>query len=205
MEMLLMSNFYTILQLIKKASMKNLLFLIALVFPVMVNGQAVNVEIFWEKLSEHCGKAYTGEVLEAPADDDFRNHELVMHVRSCKENVIKIPFFVGEDRSRTWVLTKQGNHIQLKHDHRQEDGSEDEVTMYGGISANSGLETLQTFPADQYTADLIPAAASNFWWIEVVPDEYFSYNLRRIGTDRFFSIRFYFEDETKIPPAPWGW
>ncbi|MDZ7808172.1 MAG: hypothetical protein U5K71_13810 [Gracilimonas sp.] len=61
------------------------------------------------------------------------------------------------------------------------------------------------FPADQETADLIPAAASNIWWIEVVPDEYFTYNLRRIGTDRYFSIRFNFEDETEIPPPAWGW
>lgn len=167
--------------------------------------QQTNVDIFWESLSDQCGKAFIGEVLEAPADDDFRNHELVMHVLSCDEQVINIPFFVGNDRSRTWILTRVGDRIQLKHDHRHEDGSEDEVTMYGGISANTGLSTLQTFPADQETADLIPAAASNVWWIEVVPDEYYTYNLRRIGTDRFFSIRFSFEDETEIPPPAWGW
>ncbi|MFP8487535.1 hypothetical protein ACKGJO_00405 [Gracilimonas sp. Q87] len=172
---------------------------------MIVSAQQLPSDIFWNNLSEQCGKAFIGEVLEAPADDDFRNQELVMHVFSCDEEIINIPFSVGEDRSRTWILTKIGDRIQLKHDHRNEDGSEDEVTMYGGTSSNTGLSNLQTFPADQGTADLIPAAASNIWWIEVEPDEYFTYNLRRIGTDRYFSIRFSFDNETETPLPAWGW
>ena len=185
--------------------MRFLVIVVFSVLPFMAFAQDAATDIFWQNLNELCGKAYTGEVLEAPADDDFRTQTLVMHVRSCEENVIRIPFFVGEDRSRTWVLTKTGNRIQLKHDHRHEDGTEDEVTMYGGTSANVGLETLQTFPADQQTAELITAAASNIWWILVMPDQHFTYNLRRIRTDRFFSIRFDFDDETELPEAPWGW
>lgn len=164
-----------------------------------------NAKVYWESLQTLCDKAYIGKVIEAPADDTFRDHELVMHVRSCKEDRIRIPFFVGDDRSRTWDLTLKNDRILLKHDHRHEDGSEDEVTQYGGESTNTGLSTLQTFPADQETADLLPEAASNIWWIEVVPDEYFTYNLRRLGTDRYFSIRFDFTDETEAPEAPWGW
>lgn len=164
-----------------------------------------NSEIFWNNLQQHCGKAYLGEVIQAPADDDFRNHDLIMHVRSCDDHQIKIPFFVGDDRSRTWVLTYRNGRILLKHDHRHEDGSEDEITQYGGLTTSSGLATLQAFPADQETADLIPATASNIWWIEIVPDEFFTYNLRRIGTDRYFSIRFRFADELETPEAPWGW
>lgn len=185
--------------------MKYFLPILFFLMPASLLAQTSNVDVFWDNLSAQCGKAFTGEVLEAPADDDFRNHELVMHVLSCDDEVINIPFFVGDDRSRTWVLTRIGDRIQLKHDHRHEDGSEDEVTMYGGTSTSTGLATLQTFPADQETADLIPAAASNIWWIEVVADEYYTYNLRRIGTDRYFSIRFSFEDETEIPLPAWGW
>ena len=48
-----------------------------------------------------------------------------MHVRSCEENRIRIPFFVGDDKSRTWVLTFDSDQIQLKHNHRHEDGSVD--------------------------------------------------------------------------------
>lgn len=185
--------------------MKKLVLIPVLLFFTVAAAQQTNADIFWENLTAQCGKAFIGEVLEAPPGDDFWNHELVMHVWKCNDNEILIPFFVGNDRSRTWVLTKHDDRIQLKHDHRHEDGSEDEITQYGGMSSNSGLATLQTFPADQHTAELIPAAASNIWWIEVVEDQYYTYNLRRLGTDRFFSIRFNFENETEIPERAWGW
>jgi hypothetical protein len=61
------------------------------------------------------------------------------------------------------------------------------------------------FPADQETAEVLPAAAANVWWIELVPGEYFTYNLRRMGTERFFSIKFDLTKEVKMPDAPWGW
>ncbi|WP_029038522.1 hypothetical protein [Salinimicrobium xinjiangense] len=159
---------------------------------------------FWEKLEQHCGQAYEGKVVAAPENDDFRNKKLVMHVRSCAENQIKIPFFVGDDRSRTWVLSKTNGKLELKHDHRHKDGSEDEVTMYGGTASNHGQPHLQVFPADQQTADLLPLAASNVWWITLT-DTGFTYNLRRLGTDRFFSVEFDLTQPVKTPAAPWGW
>lgn len=164
-----------------------------------------NSSKFWDSLNQLCGKAYSGEVLAAPANDSFRGNELVMHVRSCDSEVIRIPFFVGEDKSRTWVFTKQEDQILLKHDHRHEDGSEDEVTQYGGLSTNTGLAHLQMFPADQETSDLIPAASTNVWWVEIQDGEYFTYNLRRIGTDRYFSVKFDLSREVETPDAPWGW
>jgi len=160
---------------------------------------------FWSSLEQLCGKAFEGEVIEAPENEPMRSQKLVMHVRSCEENVIKIPFFVGENSSRTWVLTQHEGWILLKHDHRHEDGSEDEITQYGGWSTNQGLATLQMFPADQETAELIPTSANNNWWIEVVPGEYFTYNLRRIGTDLFFSVKFDLKKVIEEPEAPWGW
>jgi len=90
--------------------------------------EKVNLE-FWNRLANLKGKAFKGEVLEAPEGDDFRGKKLVMQVLDVKKDTIYIPFNVGENRSRTWILTKTKNGIQLKHDHRQEDGKEDEVTM----------------------------------------------------------------------------
>ena len=161
---------------------------------------------FWNELQKLCGKAYAGTVAAAPADDTtFKDKPLSMHVRSCEKDRIRIPFFVGDDRSRTWVLTRKDSRIMLKHDHRHEDGTSDKVTMYGGWTTNIGLATRQVFPADDETYRVIPAAAPNVWWIEIVPSEYFSYNLRRMGSERFFSIKFDLKKEIAEPAAPWGW
>lgn len=185
--------------------MKTRILFVLLLFPIFAMAQQETpAEIFWNNLKQHCGKAYEGSVTAAPENDDFRGHKLVMHVLSCKDNTIRIPFFVGEDRSRTWVLSLENDRIQLKHDHRLEDGSEDEITQYGGRASNSGLANLQVFPADEFTAELLPPAASNVWWI-TLEDDHFSYNLKRIGTDRVFTVTFDLQTSIKTPEAPWGW
>lgn len=161
---------------------------------------------FWQSLQQLCGKAYKGTVVSAPANDTvFKDKILIMHVRACKDATIKIPFFVGENRSRTWVFNKTKDHLLLKHDHRHMDGTPDSITQYGGQTTNSGTATLQMFPADQKTTNMLPAAVTNIWWVELIPGKYFTYNLRRIGTDRLFSIRFDLSTTTDIPEAPWGW
>jgi hypothetical protein len=163
-------------------------------------------EVFWEELTKLCGKAYTGTVAAAPADDTtFKDKALVMHVKACEKDRIRIPFNVGENRSRTWVLTRKKGKIELRHDHRHEDGKPDAVTMYGGWTTSVGMPTRQMFPADDQTVKVIAAAATNVWWIDVTPGEFFSYNLRRMGSERYFSIKFDLKTPIKEPEAPWGW
>lgn len=159
---------------------------------------------FWENLQQHCGKTFEGKIINAPAGDNFYGKRLVMHVLSCNENEILIPFNVGDNLSRTWVLSYKNGRIELKHDHRHEDGTSDEVTMYGGTTSNSGLAELAVFPADEETAAIIPAAANNVWWI-TLNETSFTYNLRRIGTDRFFSVSFDLTTEIEQPKPSWGW
>lgn len=128
-----------------------------------------------------------------------------MHVRACEDATIRIPFFIGENRSRTWVFTKPKDQLQLKHDHRHKDGTQDSITQYGGLTTNNGTATLQMFPADQKTTNMLPAAVTNVWWVELVPGKYFTYNLRRIGTDCLFSIRFDLTSTIDIPEATSEW
>ncbi|MEZ4796826.1 MAG: hypothetical protein R2785_06615 [Flavobacteriaceae bacterium] len=166
--------------------------------------ETTEANVFWNTLQSLCGNAYEG-TLELPEnDEDFGGKKLVMHVRSCEDNVIKIPFFVGDDKSRTWVLTFENDRIELKHDHRHEDGSEDEITMYGGTTTNSGQANIQLFPADQHTKMLIPVASTNTWWI-TIDDSKYTYNLRRLGTDRVFRVSFDLTKTIETPEAPWGW
>ena len=160
--------------------------------------------LYWESLQAICGMAYEGQLVLPENDEQFGGKKLIMHVRSCKDNVIKIPFFVGDDKSRTWVLTFTEDRIRLKHDHRHKDGSEDKITLYGGQTTNAGQSTLQIFPADEETKNLIPAASSNVWWI-TIDDSEFTYNLRRLGTERVFRVVFDLTKTIEIPEAPWGW
>lgn len=161
---------------------------------------------FWANLQPLCGKAFEGRVLEAPpGDTTFAGQRLVMHVRECSVDTIRIPFHVGADRSRTWVLTRVGDRIRLKHDHRHEDGSEDTVTQYGGDSRPGRAATALEFPADAQTVSLIPAAKTNVWTVEVDPARgRFVYALRREGTDRRFRIEFDTSKPVTVPPPPWG-
>lgn len=163
-------------------------------------------DVFWARLQALCGKAFAGRVTEESAtDNSFRGQELTMHVRGCSANEIRIPFHVGANRSRTWVLTRTAAGLRLKHDHRHEDGTPDAVTQYGGDTRDAGSATRQEFHADAHTASLIPAARTNVWTVEVDPAaDRFAYALRREGTDRRFRAEFDLARPVAPPPAPWG-
>lgn len=81
-------------------------------------------DAFMAAIAAHCGQAYAGKVVEdtpAPTGKDpFAGQRLVMHVRGCADpaHELRIPFHVGDDHSRTWVLTRTPNGLRLKHDHR---------------------------------------------------------------------------------------
>jgi hypothetical protein len=152
-----------------------------------------------------CDQAFEGKLVQgAESDSAFSSSRLVMHVRECGDAEIRIPFHVGDDRSRTWVLTRTAEGLRLKHDHRHKDGTPEEITQYGGDTAQPGTAEWQEFPADAHTASLIPAASTNVWTIEVIPDTTFAYALRREGTDRRFRVEFDLTRPVDPPPAPWG-
>jgi len=165
-----------------------------------------NQAIFWNQLIANCGKSFKGTVVETPDTDTiFRGKELTIHIRSCEENRIRIPFMVGTNRSRTFILRRFENKLEWKHDHRHEDGKPDEVTMYGGSTNNSGSANMQVFPADQQTTQVIPAGIGNVWWVEIEPGKSLTYNIRRVGTNRLFSFKFDLTKPVAAPLAPWGW
>jgi len=184
---------------------KRAVFLIAILFTLQSIGQENETSnSFWNTLKSHCGKAYEGRLEIPEEDEDFGGKKLVMHLKSCTENEIKIPFYVGDDKSRTWILSKKEGIISLKHDHRHEDGTEDDINFYGGTASNEGKANIQFFPADVHTQEMIPAAATNVWWI-TLDEKTFTYNLRRLGTDRVFKVVMDLTTPIATPDAPWGW
>lgn len=180
---------------------------------------------FFEALSTHCGKAYSGELVsDDAADADFDGAQLVMFVSECSEDRIAVPFHVklnGEewDRSRTWIITRTDTGLRLKHDHRHEDGTSDAVTMYGGDTADDGTARIQQFPVDAesialFEAEGLAASVTNVWSVEVDPagteDARYTYQLKRTADggapeDRLFRVEFDLTSEVEAPPAAWGW
>ena len=149
--------------------------------------QTGSQDAFFAQVSSFCGERFTGRA-SFPEDpgDAWRGKDLVAYIETCNEDEIRIPFSVGEDRSRTWILRRVTGGLQLKHDHHHADGTPDEVTMYGGTTLSGGTHLAQSFPADAYTADLIPEAATNEWFLSFSEDtSELTYYLERHGQPRF--------------------
>lgn len=172
-------------------------------------GEAENVVAneFMSKLAAHCGMAYAGRMVSTDeADADFATQKMVMHVRTCNDDMIRIPFHVGDDHSRTWVISRTNSGLRLKHDHRHEDGEEDKVTQYGGDAASLDDTARVEFPVDQYSIDLfnregLTASVTNVWALEMT-DSLFAYELAR--ENRHFRVEFDVTNPVAAPPAPWG-
>jgi hypothetical protein len=151
---------------------------------------------YFGNLRTLCGKSYEGRLASNdPADATFAGKRLVMGPVACADaDVVRIPFAVGEDRSRTWVLTRlDGDRIRLKHDHRHADGTEDVLSQYGGDSIDAGAPMRQSFPADAFSKDLfvrqnLQRSLTNVWSVDVAPGRRFAYELRR--ADRHFRVEF---------------
>ncbi|MGO2169567.1 hypothetical protein [Pseudoalteromonas sp.] len=164
---------------------------------------------FFDNIAAHCGKAYEGVVAvdNAEGPSSFANKKLVMHVRRCNERELQVPFHVGDDASRTWIITKTGSGLSLKHDHRHKDGTDDVSTMYGGHTLDAGSANVQSFPADQYSKELfvsqgIPQSMGNTWQMYIYPEK-FTYRLIRQG--REFRVDFDLTKPISLPATPWGY
>ena len=142
-------------------------------------------DAFFLRVQALCGRSFTGRVVTTdPADADFAGKVLVMQVAQCSPHEIRIPFTVGEDRSRTWVITRTAAGLRLKHDHRHPDGTPDAVTMYGGDSLPPGSATRQEFPVDAesialFNANNAAVSITNVWAVEVHPGRSYVYELTR--------------------------
>ncbi len=144
-------------------------------------------QAFFHNLSKLCGKSFKGEeIFRSHHGESVADKELIMQVMACTNNYIYIPFHIGDDRSRTWMFVVEDGELRLSHDHRDEDGTPHEQTMYGGYADDTGTGYVQHFPADEYSAELIEDGGGNIWTIKI--DENlttFTYRLERDGEKRW--------------------
>lgn len=173
---------------------------------------ATPADQFFANLRDLCGQTFGGRVLvdvpEVPGNDAFAGKQLLMHVRECKDTEIRVPFHVGDDRSRTWVITRIGDGLRLKHDHRHADGSPDDTTLYGGDTQAPGSATRQSFPVDAESVAMferngLSASVSNTWALQLEPGKRVIYELSR-PNGRLFQVEFDLTQPLPTPLPPWG-
>ncbi len=159
----------------------------------------VEQQQFWANLEEHCGKAYPGYAAIIREGDTRREglyagYEMVAHFRQCFDDEIRIPGHIGEDRSRTWIMTPINGGLDLRHDHRDPDGSSSENTMYGASTSEAGTPLRQEFTRD----------GPGYWVLEMVPGERFSYG-NHDGEEWLVRFDFDLSQPMDPPPPPWGY
>lgn len=149
---------------------------------------------FIPSLAAYCGRSFRGELVSSdPQDKAFGEATIVLTIKECKPDEIRMPLTVGSDASRTWVLSDRGEYLTLQHIHRHEDGSEDKVSRYGGDASTKLKASRQEFPADDYSKNLflkndLAPSIKNTWAMEISNEEIFAYELRRPG--RYFRLEF---------------
>ncbi|HVL42982.1 MAG TPA: hypothetical protein VM348_12575, partial [Brevundimonas sp.] len=139
-------------------------------------------DAFMANLNALCGQRFVGRVVSTDAADaNFARSRLVMHVRDCSADEVRIPFHVGEDKSRTWVISRnEAGGLTLKHDHRDPEGRPDGFHWYGGDTVSAGTAERQEFPVDEFSKELFiagdaPVSTTNVWAVEVHPGTTFAY------------------------------
>lgn len=132
---------------------------------------SVEEQAFMNNLRSLCGKSFAGEQsYMAEGRESWAHFDFVMHVTVCEEDKVHIPFHLSNDHSRTWQFLVEDGRLRFRHDHRHEDGSPEDQTLYGGYADGTGNEFVQYFPADDYTRQLLNDTLGRKWTIVLAED-----------------------------------
>jgi hypothetical protein len=118
---------------------------------------------------------------------------LVARFAGCTADEVRINIAVGDDTSRTWVISRTQDGLRLKHLHLHRDGTEEEVSRYGGETMTQGTAQRQEFPADAFSRELfarLNRPGNSVWAVEARAGEFYAHELRR-PPDRFFRAEFH--------------
>jgi hypothetical protein len=114
---------------------------------------------FLANYAPFCGNVYAGKSTYTNLGENspLNDADLVVTFESCNEIEVIMPFFVEDDRSRTWILSYNDGGLRLGHDHRYEDGTQHGANFYGGVA----MENNGAF--EHYPADMNPSAQVLFF------------------------------------------
>lgn len=153
---------------------------------------------FWNRLRALCESAAAGQVLQIPPGDTqlAMDARLVVHFWECSDTELRFPLHVDENRSRTWVFIRHADHFELRHDHRNADGTEQATTWYGATTVAAGTAERQEFVT-------VRGETTGGWAVEIVPGRRFTYGTIRNGAWRHH-LQFDLTAPVAVPPRHWG-
>lgn len=170
---------------------------------------------FFYELGQLCGNTYRGErIVERGDRDDLLqgNEQLLVHFTDCRSDRIHAAFHIGAnqgqgdwDRSRTWIYTAHNERLELRHDHRLEDGSEDtDNTMYGGYTQSEGQAIDSTLVQRFVFTDREgPEGEQLGWQVELEPGVRYTYGTYQ-GDTWTWRVDFDLSQTVETPAAAWG-
>ena len=146
---------------------------------------------FFANLFSICGETFSGEsTYPDEPEHPLVDTELNATISTCTDDRIEIDLQRdGDTWHATWILSKRDDGLHLYHDHigeRVYDEGEEPLTGYGGYADDRGSSTQQFFPADEFTAEILPEAATNVWMMDMdLENGVFVYYLERHDEPRF--------------------
>jgi hypothetical protein len=161
-----------------------------------VAAAAAPQDAFWSNLQALCEGAAEGALLQSPDAQIDPNARLVVHFRECGDEELRFPLHVDENRSRTWVFIRHADQLELRHDHRHADGTEESNTWYGATTHAEGTASRQEFVTERN-------GVQSGWRVEIEPGQRFTYGTIRNGEWRHH-LQFDLTQPADIPPLPWG-
>jgi hypothetical protein len=146
---------------------------------------------FVENLADFCGQSFVGkQTFIADGRESWAEKNMIICFKNCSEGRLEISFSLNDDKSRTWLLLEEDGRLRFRHDHRNVDGTPEEITLYGGYATEAGTNNQQVFPADDYTCQLLPNACQASWEMDLAQDlSSFSYSLINVG-ELLFKVEF---------------
>lgn len=151
---------------------------------------------FWANLQALCEAAAPGKLLQSPDDQIDPNARLIVHFRECGDEELRFPLHVDSNRSRTWTFIRHADRLELRHDHRHPDGTEESNTWYGSSTMDQGTAQRQEFVSERNNV-------RSGWRVEIVPRVRYTYGTIRGGEWRHH-LEFDLTNPVSSPPPPWG-
>lgn len=155
-------------------------------------------ESFLENFHHFCKKEFKGSIVY-PAGNDapFKGQLIKVKVIHISPNEIQLPITIGNKIYRILHLKKDANGVWLQHENKKPDGTQAEISLYGGKAINSDKPFLMVFQADAYTKALLGSERNSSWLLAFSNDKQILTYIAQ--SDGFLDLQLDFDLTTPVP------